>query len=242
MEPTQLLYLDDMTAQTCTAAVLECREENGKMMIILDQTIFYPQGGGQPFDKGIIHNDNATFAVQEVRFVDGIVKHSGVFEKGTLKSGDKVTCSIDKERRLLLSRLHSAGHVIDIAVEKLGYDWLPGKAYHFPEGPYVEYSFPDAATLDKEALKKTLETTCNEIIGHNLKTNVQRMPKEQLATVCKHVPDYIPTDKPSRVVMFGSFACPCGGTHVSNLSDIGTVTIRKIRIDGNIIRISYQCS
>ncbi len=241
MEPTQLLYLDDMTAETCTAIVRACHDEGGKTIVVLDQTIFYPQGGGQPFDKGTIKNDTALFHVHEVRFFEGIAKHIGFFENGFFKPSDKVTCIIDKERRLLMSRLHSAGHVIDIAVGKLGYDWLPGKAFHFPEGPYVEYSFPAAAALDKEALKQTLEGACNEIINQNMQMSVQRMPKEQLATVCKHVPDYIPTDKPSRVVMFGSFGCPCGGTHVNSLAEIGKIVIRKIKIDGTTIRVSYQC-
>ena len=101
------------------AKILEILEENGRAVIILDQTIFYPQGGGQPYDKGLIEGPSGKFLVEEVRFVDGVVKHMGTLE-GTLKPGDEVKCSVDEARRTLHSRLHSGGHVLDMAVNALG--------------------------------------------------------------------------------------------------------------------------
>ncbi len=101
----------------------------------MDGTIFYPQGGGQPYDQGVIESAKGKFLVEEVRFVDGIVKHIGMFERGSFEKGDEVTCHVDKARRDLHSRLHSAGHIVDMGMTELGLGWIPGKGYHFPDGP-----------------------------------------------------------------------------------------------------------
>ena len=66
------------------------------------------------------------------------------------------------------------------------------------------------------------------------------MPREHMASVCAFVPDYIPANKPGRVVMYGDVGIPCGGTHVNNLKDIGHLGIRKIKQNGENIRVSYS--
>ena len=137
---TKLLYLEDFTRLECDAKIVERSQENGKEILILDATVFYPQGGGQPYDTGVIESASGRFLVEEVRFMDGAVRHIGHFEWGELVIGDTVQCHVDAERRLLHSRIHSAGHLVDLAVAELGLPWTPGKGYHFPQGPYVEYA------------------------------------------------------------------------------------------------------
>lgn len=239
MQTTHLLYLEDFTLLRSPAMVVDVLEENCKTVVLLDKTIFYPQGGGQPFDTGVIENPSGKFLVEEVRFVDGIVKHVGRFEQGGFKKGDAVTCCVDKGRRELNSRLHSAGHVVDMAVAALKYDWTPGKGYHFPDGPYVEYT-GNLKPEDKEKIKNAIESTCAQFINEGRTTKLLFMDKDAMKKVCRFVPDYLPANKPSRVVMYGDFGVPCGGTHVSNVHDIGSITIRKIRTDGQTIRVSYQ--
>jgi Ser-tRNA(Ala) deacylase AlaX len=239
MQPTKLLYLEDFNLTTAEAKVLEVTEENGKTVVLLDQTVFYPQGGGQPYDRGIIESSGGKFLAEEVRFLDGIVRHIGRFENGAFRAGDVVRCSIDKDRRALNSRLHSAGHVVDMAVTKLGLPWIPGKGYHFPEGPYVEYA-GSLNGLDKEKLKNNIEISCNEFIAEARETKVFFMDKEKMKEVCRHVPGNIPEGKPARVVMYGDFGVPCGGTHASNLKEIGTITIRKIKSEGANVRVAYD--
>jgi Ser-tRNA(Ala) deacylase AlaX len=239
MEFTRLLYLEDFTLLDATATIVQCAQDDGKTIILLDGTIFYPQGGGQPYDKGVIENTSGKFLVEEVRFVEGLVKHSGKFEEGSFLPGDSVRCLVDKERRELHSRLHSAGHVVDMAVNDLGFEWIPGKGYHFPDGPYVEYT-GNIAVEDKEKLKTALEQRCNELAKESCSTKLLFMGKEDMKQVCRFIPDYLPIDKPSRVVMYGSFGVPCGGTHVSNLQDIKHITIRKLSAKGPTIRVSYN--
>lgn len=238
MQPTKLLYLEDFTQLEAEAQVLDISEENGKTVVILDQTVFYPQGGGQPFDTGTIIGDSGNFTVEEVRFIDGIVKHIGNFSRGSFTIQETVRCSIEQRRRIIHSRIHSAGHVIDMAVHALKLNWVPGKGYHFPDGPYVEYS----GTIDaqnKETIQKDIERVANEFVQEDRKTTLVFMDKEKMHEVCHFVPDYLPANKPARVVMYGDFGIPCGGTHVSNLAEIGKTTIRKIKIKGDVIRVSY---
>ena len=219
--------------------VTEVLEENGKSVVVLDQTVFYPQGGGQPYDQGTIESVSGKLLVEEVRFVDGTVKHIGRFELGTFQPGEAVTCKVDGARRALNSRIHSAGHVVDMAVHALKLGWVPGKGYHFPEGPYVEYAGKLDA-LDKEKLKIDLESRCNAFVKEDRVTKLVFMPKEKMHEVCHFVPDYIPEGKPARVVMYGDFGVPCGGTHVARLGDIRHITIRKVKAEGEHIRVGYD--
>ena len=238
MKSTTLKYLDDFNLTTAKAKVLEANKDGERDVVVLDETIFYPQGGGQPYDTGIIESDSSKFLVEEVRLVDGLVKHTGKFEKGTFDPNETVTCIIDRGRRSLHSRLHSAGHVVDMAVHSLDLKWTPRKGYHFPQGPYVEYS-GNFYGIDKEKLKNDIEKACNQFVKEEKETKLVFMNKDEMAKVCHFVPDYIPEGKLSRVVMYGDFGVPCGGTHVSNLSEIGSITIRKIKTEKGNIRVGY---
>lgn len=239
MNTTKLLYLEDFNLLTSNAIVVGALNEDGRDVVILDQTIFYPQGGGQPYDWGITQSPTAKFLVEEVRFVEGIVKHIGRFENGSFKKGDTVKLLVNEERRRLHSRLHSGGHVVDVAINKLGLNWIPVKGYHFPQGPYVEYQ-GSLDGVDKEMVKADIERVANEFIQEGAATKLVFMPKEEMHKVCHFVPDYIPEGKPARVVMYGKYGIPCGGTHVSNISEVKGITIPKVKMEGENIRVRYE--
>ena len=246
---TKLLYLENFTVLTSNASVVDVVNEEGRDIVILNQTIFYPQGGGQPYDQGRIESPTSKFLVEEVRFVEGIVKHIGKFfarggpalggESGSLNKGETVTLTVNEERRKLHSRLHSGGHVVDIAIHKLGLAWIPVKGYHFPQGPYVEYS-GSVNDADREKVKADIERVANEFIREGAATKLVFIPREEMHEVCYFVPDYIPAGKPARVVMYGDFGIPCGGTHVANVAEIGKLTIRKVKPEGPNIRVGYD--
>ncbi len=230
------------------------------MVVVLDQTVFYPQGGGQPYDVGTITSDGKTFNVAEVRLVDGVVRHVGTFVGDHFVVTEKVVCHVDVERRKINTRLHSAGHLLDMARARLKLPWIPGKGYHFPNGPYVEYACGKTPSVEEDdppsdgedgstfgvkehdfsKLKIDLETASNAIIAEALPTKVRFVSKAEMAELCESVPEYIPADKPGRVVLYGSFGIPCGGTHVANLSDIGRVFVRKIKQQGEgVVKVAY---
>ena len=211
---------------TCTATVTDVKKENDKIAVILDRTVFYPQGGGQPYDNGTIETEGSTFKVSEVRFIDGCVYHIGIFEKGDFLVGEKVSCLVEKERRELNTKLHSAGHLLDMALKEIGRHWKPTKGYHFPQGAYVEYLAED--NVFDDSLKMELENKCNEIIDRNVETKIKFEDEQQV------------NGKPARLVYYDDFGIACGGTHCKNLNEIGRVEIRKIKKEKDTIRISYN--
>lgn len=235
MKKTELIYMSHMDLLTCEAIALDVQENEDRTTIILDQTVFYPQGGGQPYDTGLIRSETGEMNVEEVRFVDGHVHHIGTIS-GNITPEQKVKCTIDVKRRELHSRIHSAGHVLDMAIQSLELSWIPGKGFHFPEGPYVEYN--GAYDKDIQELKNVIEEKMNSFVT-NTPTTIQFMDTEEMKKIGLNVPEYLPEDKPSRVVFYGEFGVPCGGTHVSNLQDIGKITIRKIKQKKGKIKISY---
>lgn len=240
MTKTKLLYLEDFTRLESVATVAGVSKENDRDIIVLDQTIFYPQGGGQPYDTGIITSPSGEFIVEEVRFIDEAVKHIGHISRGVINTGETVSCRVDKERRTLNARIHSAGHLVDKAIAELNLPWKPGKGYHFPNGPYDEYE-GSLEGLDKEKLKSDIESLCNECVKKGGKTEVIFMTKEEMQKVCRYTPDF-PEEKEARarIVIHDGFYMPCGGTPVADVSDIGTITIRKIKQEKSNIRVGYD--
>lgn len=237
---TKLLYLGDFVKVECDATVVSVTQADGKDAAVLNQTVFYPQGGGQPYDTGVIESAAGLFRVDEVRFADGDVRHIGAFESWSFAIGEPVTCRVDAERRTLNSRLHSAGHLFDRAIAELDLSWKPGKGYHFPNGPYDEYE-GSLEGIDKEKLKSDLETLCSKYVAEGGKTEVIFMTREEMLRTCRYKPDF-PPDKGerARVVVHGGFPVPCGGTPVADISEIGRITVRKIRQEGKNIRIGYD--
>jgi Ser-tRNA(Ala) deacylase AlaX len=236
---TQLLYLDQMELFTAEATVLEIIEQNEKQIIILDQTIFYPQGGGQPYDTGKMISDDAEFAVQEVRKVGENIHHIGKFLKGRFEIGQKVTMHINQERRYFHSQLHSAGHLIDNAVVQLGLSWQAGKAYHFPEGPYIEYG----GTFDPnqgEILCQQIEAAVNEMIREGFPTKAYWIERPELNNHCLMPLNDFPHISPVRIVtVYGERGYPCGGTHVHDIKELPYVKVPKIKGSKGVLRVSY---
>ncbi len=237
---TELLYINNWDIAATTAQVVDVVERDGKRAVILDRTVFYPQGGGQPADHGEIIGDMGVFRVDDARFADGIVYHFGEFVSGSFGQGAAVTARIDTARRNLLSRLHTAGHLLDVAMENTGRSLTNGKGYHFPDHPYVEY----VATMTPEecaTFQQELQINVDALVKENIPVTSALMARDELEKVCLHVPDYLPAGKPVCVVHIGKFAsCPCGGTHVSVSSAVGRVEVTKVKCKGGIVRVSYQ--
>lgn len=229
---TKLLYMEDFDVVAAHATVTDTRTaDDGRTTIILDQTCFYPRGGGQDWDTGRI----GSFEVEEVRLDEtGTVHHIG---HGKVRIGEAVSCQVNTDRRHDNTRLHSAGHVIDMAMSGLRDDLIPGKGAHYPHMSFVEY----AGTVDNpEELLDSLQTKITSLLAKKTVNTLRFVSKEELATLCRHVPDNLPANKPIRVVLYGSFGVPCGGTHVRKLSDIGKIEITKIKSKKGLTKVSYR--
>src|SRR5699024_7469561 len=101
--------------------------------LILDQTVFYPGGGGQPADTGELVFGDTAMPLQDMEMTDdGVVMHRVAACPEGLRAGSTVHMKVDAETRTKHDRLHSAGHVIDLGVYELHFDWTPTKGAHFP--------------------------------------------------------------------------------------------------------------
>ncbi len=239
MHPTVLKYMNhgDLLEDTATIVAINPHAE-GKEALVLDTTIFYPQGGGQPYDQGTITGATGSCEVEEVRIAEDTVSHSGGIT-GRFSVGDQVTLSINKERRSLNSRDHTAGHIIDIALKNCGVSLVATRGYHFPEGAYCEYD----GTLEEQerkALHEKLQNEVNNIVQCNLPVTITMMSREELQSLAGYVPEAVTQDNPARaMVIVGYPPIPCGGTHAKT-TDIGTLTIMKIKNKSGNLRISYE--
>ncbi len=241
IQPTTLTYMEKMDLLEDQATVVDVlKQEDGRTALILDQTIFYPQGGGQPYDQGTITGGENKFSVEEVRFKDGLVYHIGTPTSGTFQKDQTVTLSINPDRRILHNKLHTAGHLIDLGMRAIGMNLTPGKGYHFPQGAYVEYE----GTLDEDeraTLISKLEAEASKLVANGHPVSVKVVSYDELAQMANYVPDYIPKNKPTRAMIVNSFpAIPCGGTHVLNTKDIARIKIEKIKNKKGNLRISYS--
>lgn len=235
---TQLDYLKDTFLFETIAQFLEVRDHEKGTAVILSNTIFYPQGGGQPADKGQIKGASGVFQAEDVRLdADGVVWHFGSFIEGSFESDEKVNLEINQERRILHAKIHSAGHLLDCAVEKLQLTQIiPTKGFHFPEGPYVEYE----GVLENGAEHlPQIQATLNEIIDQNPGVIVQDLTFEE----AQQQGISAPSGKSARIVNFeGYAACGCGGTHMPNAQEIGSIQLRKIKSKKGKTKISYEVS
>lgn len=240
MQKTALNYLQDSYQFLARARVIKVgKDEQGRDYLILDQTIFYPQGGGQPYDTGKITGSSGALTVTDVRLIDEQVYHYGVFTSNPIQTGEEVNLEVDELRRRLNSKNHSAGHLLDTVFYDLNGTLRPIKGFHFPDGPYVEYF--GVLNEDPEVFAKKLEEKINECISNGFEVKTEILSnKEGLKQRCNFVPDYIPDNKPIRVVtLYGDKGTPCGGTHVKDIKEIGSVRITKIKNKDGNTRISY---
>jgi len=226
---TVLLYLQDTYFFEEVAIVIDIGSSEFWDYIILDQTIFYPQGGWQPSDMGTITSWNNIFQVTKCSLgPEWIVYHYG---NGNLKIWDIVHLQIDNEKRLFNARNHSAGHLIDVAMMKCGYNstLTPTKWYHFPGGAYVEYQreFQE----DKEVFIEKMNQVLVELIQQDIPIIITQEWLWDLKA---------PTWKSPRYVYFEWYEwCGCGGTHVKTSWEIWWVSIRKVKYKKGVLKVSY---
>ncbi|WP_291372768.1 alanyl-tRNA editing protein [Acinetobacter sp. UBA6720] len=193
--------------------VLKCEPtEDGRFAIQLANTPFHPQGGGQPSDVGKINDADVLHVVMQN---DQIIHYSN--HATTLGLAQ---ARVDLNRRRYHSRLHSAGHLIGHVMQAFG--WEPTKAQHWPEECKVQFVKQDHSE-DNDL--ETLELLCNLYIS------------SQLVRLTQQNADGF------REVSFGDLpAFPCGGTHVQNLSEIGTLEITSYKLKKDKLTVSYRVS
>jgi alanyl-tRNA synthetase len=249
---TLALYLQDTYLLECDAVIVGINPaEDGEYAIILDQTVFYPQGGGQPTDKGSICGRNGEqFEVRQVaknRDTSEITHFGRFVGANKLAASDLVHCKIDSERRLLHARYHLAGHLLDLALIELGvYDkWESVCGNHSPGSAYVEFR-PDADSGPDQvaSIFGRLESTCRDLIARNLRCSCIQVPQGSLPPralkMLNEQMRALPSLRINRVEGIDAYWMPCGGTLCKSLGEINGISLPKYSFKKGLLRISYK--
>lgn len=233
---TKLNYLNDTYIFESKAIFNEMRENEKGKAVILNETILYPQWWWQPADHGEIISWDNVFIVSDVRLdEDWTVWHFGEFKNGQFNKWDEVILKIDKDRRILNSKLHSAGHLLDCAVSKLEIEnFHATKWYHFSDWPYVEF---DWIIENPVEILTILQKNIDDLISRNLIVEKNELSFEEAKAKWINTP----IGKSARVVNFTWFSTHgCWGTHINNTLEIGKIEIRKIKSNKGKTKISYS--
>ena len=234
---TEKLFYDDQERTEFEAVVLDVFEREDGYDVVLDQTMFYPEGGGQPADHGTLATDDVTVQVTDVQDHDGVVVHRADGDPGT---GEFVRGQLDAERRRRLMRHHTATHVIGFAARQvLGDHVRQAGAQKGTDSARLDVTHYER--LDRADVKR-IEAVANEVVMEN--RSVQQAWPDRNEAEAEHGFDLyqggIPPGKQIRTITIGDDVQACGGTHVRRTGDIGAIKIESTEpVQDGIERLTF---
>ncbi|KAJ4336289.1 hypothetical protein N0V95_008658 [Ascochyta clinopodiicola] len=201
---------------------------------------------------GTISSGEAVFNVHQVRRVEPAILHMGTFGSAAVfpseptaegKEQDPALQSIDIPKRILHSRIHTAGHILGLAaaaLKKEGLlpaDLVDGKASHYPGAAFVEFS----GLIPGDA-KPLLQAKTDELVSLDLPVRIHFWDEERARAECTGVLESFKQDEDGvRVVEIGDAGSyPCGGTHVRRTGECGRVVVRNIKRQKGVTKVSYE--
>lgn len=227
------LYLHDSYSKECDANVVSVKD--GKY-VVLDQTIFYPKGGGQPWDTGKLTKGDETYNVVYVGKFSGEISHE--VDRPGLQEGDSVHCVLDWERRYKLMRSHTAAHVF-ASLLCIGTGALITGNQLEEEKVRFDFSLEE---YNPEILGKYLDRA-NQLFRKGIPVRTYELPKEEALKIpgIVKMAEALPPDIPKlRIVEIeGVDKQADGGTHVKNLSEVGQIKLLKTQNKGRNNRRVY---
>ena len=236
---TNPLYLEDPYLTTMEATITGIfPEPNGVYRLILDQTVFYPMGGGQPTDQGtLMFQDGSKIDVYQVLLKEGEINH---YIKTTTPPtvGQTVSGTIDWDRRYKNMKVHSAGHIVDFAVFLLGYSPSPLHPFKGDHGkkPFVLYS----GTLSNDILKE-LQEKVDELSAKELQFSWSFELLDDIEKEAIYLQPGLPKNKPLRALRLeGVGVVADGGTIVASTKEIGRVKVVSIETKNDETSIHYR--
>jgi len=225
---TDLLFRDDAYLRSCEATVTGVNDRGG---ILLDRTVFYATGGGQPGDSGRMERaDGSEIAIATAVYGEDRAAIVHVPAEGAVlpEVGEKIVLHLDWARRYRLMRVHTALHLLSVVLP------FPVTGGQISDGEgRLDFDIPEA-TLDKEEIGEKV----NAIAAGDHAVTAEWITDDELAAQ----PDLVKTMsvKPPmgsgrvRLIRIGADVDlqPCGGTHVSRTSEIGPLAVTKIEKKG----------
>ena len=221
---TSEIFKDDPYKKECEARILDF----GDNWIILDQTVFYAEGGGQLGDTGLIKAGQKEVQIENTIKENNLIKH--IFNsKFDFEIGDNVTCIIDWDRRYKLMKMHTSLHLLCSLVNAK----VTGGSVGDGKGR-LDFN------LDFKPNKEELKDNLNDLIQGNHDITISWISAQELdknPNLVKTMSVLPPrTNGSIRMVRIGDNIDyqPCGGTHVKNTSEIGLVEINKVENKGKL--------
>lgn len=211
---TEKLYYQDAYLTTFTARVVDCKKQNNGWAVVLDRTCFYPEGGGQPGDRGTLNE----VLVTDTHEKDGQVLH---YTEAPMEIGQEVSGEIDWKRRFDLMQQHTGEHMVSGVVHRIyGYDNV---GFHMGA---------DAITIDfsGELTEQQLQEVEREVNGRIWQDSPVRCwypSPEELREIPYRSKKEL-TGQVRIVEVPGADICACCGTHVRRTGEIGLVKLLNV--------------
>jgi len=199
--------------------------EGDQGMIVVDQTPFYAESGGQAGDSGSLESASVSFTVQDTqKQASGVFTHNGVLKKGEIKVGDKLQANVDKARRQQTALNHSATHLLHAALREVLGDHVAQKG-SLVDAERLRFDFSHFEPVTGEQLQ-TIENIVNQQV--RLNAEVETKVTDFDTAVAEGAMALFGEKYGSEVRMLkiGDFSVElCGGTHVHRAGDIGLCKI-----------------
>jgi misacylated tRNA(Ala) deacylase len=230
---TRALYLEDSYLRQCEAVVASVKD--GKY-VVLDQTVFYPKGGGQPCDTGKIIRGDEVFNVVYVGKFSGEISHE--VDRLGLKQGERVRCLLDWDRRYRLMRSHTAAHLFASLLCNGTGALVTGNQL---ETDKIRFDF-SLERFSPDLLQEYVDRT-NQLLSTDVPVKSYELPREEALRIpgVVKMAEAFPPDIPRlRVVELVDLDKQAdGGTHVRNLNEVGQIRLLKTENKGKNNRRIY---
>lgn len=225
---TRKLYYEDTDRFECEAAVLERTEWKGRPAVVLDRTVFYPEGGGQPCDRGTVGG----VEVVDVQEREGAILH--VLAAPLPDGAGPVPCRVDPERRLDHMEQHTGQHLLSSRVLKLA----GGATVSFHLGQEYSTIDVDLPELSRETADR-IEDEIARIIREAHPVTVHSCPPEKVSDFPLRRPPPAGEEALRIVDLDGLDYSACCGTHLSNTGRIGALRILRTEKYKGMTRIYF---
>jgi alanyl-tRNA synthetase len=233
---TERLYYLDPYLRDFAARVIDVRAADGKLAVALDRTAFYPTGGGQPNDMGVLAWPSGEARVLDVTSDDGLVWHTLEREDDpAVLVGVEVYAAVDWRRRFDHMQQHTGQHVLSQAFVQA----CSAETVAFHLGAAASTIDLDRAGLGADALAAA-EAAANDIVDRALPVSATFVTPEELARLPLRKPPKV-TENVRIVQVEGFDWSACGGTHVTNTAQVGLIKITGSERRGNELRVTFLC-
>ena len=225
----KLFYKDAYLKTVDTMVVSQSQDETGKWYVTLEETIFYPTGGGQPHDIGMINGVQVT----EVEEVEGEIRH--YIAGPSFEAGTSVTIEIDWKRRFDFMQQHAGQHILTAAIVEL----FGIQTISFHLGKELVSIDLDGTKISEVQLQE-VENLANQIILENRQIETKWVTKADLAAY--PLRKQVTVDEDIRLVIIPEFDYNgCGGTHPASTGQVGAVKIMDTEIQKGKVRVHFVC-